>query len=324
MEYIQLGVTDLNISRIGFGAEPLGGTDWGKVDIEQAQNAVRRAVDLGINIFDTADVYGLGRSEELLADALGSNRHTVTIATKFGVNWSPPQPGTRAKTFFDSSPQHVVQALEASLRRLRVDTIPLYFVHWPDPSTPLHATLDTLKSCQQAGKVMHIGLSNMSAEQIAAAHAIVPIAAVQLPYNLIDRRAESSLLATCRSLNISVFAYGSLAQGLLTGKYDAASRFGNDDRRHRLPHFQPDQHTRNRNVVNRLQQISQPYTKSPAQIALRWVLDNPAIACALVGAKTTAQVEQNVGAAGWKLSPTDHAALTADTPSSSKLAHLSD
>src|ERR1035438_3561954 len=137
MEYAQLGGSDVGISRIGFGCEQLGGTDWGDVAPRSVANAVRRALELGVNFFDTADTYGLGTSERALASALGDDRHAVIIATKFGVNWKSDPNGGRAKTYFDCSPKRVEEALEGSLRRLRIERIPLYFVHWPDPMTPL-------------------------------------------------------------------------------------------------------------------------------------------------------------------------------------------
>ena len=136
MEYITLGQTGLCVSRLVFGCEQLGSYDWGKIDDQEAIAAVQRALDLGINFFDTADVYGLGRSEELLADALGSRRHEVIIATKFGINWEIDPQGGRAKTFRDATPGRVLEAVEGSLRRLKLDSIPLYQVHWPDPNVP--------------------------------------------------------------------------------------------------------------------------------------------------------------------------------------------
>lgn len=322
MDYVKLAKTDLYVSRLGFGAEPLGGTDWGQVDEKLAMSAVSRAVDLGINFFDTADVYGLGRSEELLSKALGHRRHDVIIASKFGVNWKEVPNGGRAKTFFDSKPNRVVEALENSLRRLRVDVIPLYFIHWPDPKTPLAKTLSALVKCQEAGKIKHIGVSNFTVDQIRQANEIANIAAVQLQYNLIERGAEQRLLPCCKELGLSVLAYGPLAQGLLTGKYDTNTRFAPDDRRHRLPHFQGEQLKKNLSIVSRQGKVGELYHKSTTQVAIRWILENPAISCAIVGAKSPLQIEHNVGAMGWKL-PQSHYQFIVNGISATRLSKVS-
>jgi aryl-alcohol dehydrogenase-like predicted oxidoreductase len=306
MESVKLTNTDLVISRLGFGSEPLGGTDWGPVDESVVMAAVSRALELGINFFDTADVYGLGRSEQLLSKALGQRRHDVIIASKFGVNWEANRIGGRAKTFFDSSPDRVVEALENSLRRLRIDTIPLYFIHWPDPNTPLVDTMEALVKCREAGKIKYIGVSNFGPDQVREANQIVGLAAVQLQYSLVDHRAEQELLPICRELGVSVLAYGSLAQGLLTGKYNVGTRFNQDDRRHRLPHFQGNNLIENLKIVDRLKEVGKRYHKSETQVALRWVLENSAISGIITGAKTPAQIEHNTGALGWHLTQEDY------------------
>ena len=301
MKYTRLKGTNLSVSHLGLGCEPLGGTDWGNVNTEKILAAVQRAYELGITYFDTADVYGLGRSEKLLAQALGPHRHDVVIGTKFGVNWHEPEPGQRAEVFYDNSPKRVIEALENSLQRMKLDAIPLYFIHWPDPNTPLEDTLAALARCKDAGKIRAIGLSNFSAKQISAASEIVDIAAVQVQYNLIDRKVETDIFRVCKALAVSVFAYGVLAQGLLTGKYDLASTFGKDDRRHRLPHFQLEQRSDNQKYIERLKKIARTHKKGIPQVAIRWVSENSNVACVIVGAKTPAQVVSNCGSVGWNL-----------------------
>ena len=305
MEYAKLNNTDLVTSRVAFGCEPLGGSDWGPLDEEEAMEAVRRAVDLGVNFFDTADVYGLGRSEELLGRALGPQRNDVIIATKVGLNWENRPGATRARTSLDSSPRRIVEALENSLRRLRVDCIPLYLVHWPDPRTPIVDTMTALNRCREAGKIKHIGVSNFPAGLIREAHRVSNLAAVELPYSVIDRRVEADTLPCCLELAIGVLAYGTLAQGLLTGKYGPGARFGQEDRRHRLPHFHGASLIENLKTVDRLRQIGERYGKSPSQVAIRWVLEYPAVSSAITGAKSLAQIENNVGASGWSLTERD-------------------
>lgn len=301
MKEIQLQDSCLSISQLGLGCEPLGGTDWGDVNSEKAMVAVKRAYDLGVTYFDTADVYGLGRSEKLLSQALGSNRHDVVIGTKFGVNWKEPKPGKRAEVFFDSSPKRVMEACEDSLRRLQLDTIPLYFIHAPDPHTHLEETLAALARCIEVGKIKAVGLSNFTAEQISTANKLLDIAAVQLQYNLIDQKAEDEVLQVCEELNISVFVYGALAQGLLTGKYDLETKFGENDRRRRLSKFQPKNMAKNLKVVQKLRLIGEKHGKTPAQVAIRWVLENPVVDCVIVGAKTASQIESNCDVLDWEL-----------------------
>lgn len=310
MEQVRFGNTDLRVSRIGFGCEPLGGCDWGQVDEPEAVKAVHRALDLGINFFDTADIYGLGRSEEVLSKALGERRRDVIIATKFGVNWVRDPKGGRAKTFYDSSPKRAIEALEGSLRRLRIDTISVYQVNWPDPDTPIADTMEALVKCQAAGKIRCIGLCNFPAPLIREAHNVSPLASLQAKYNLLDRQIEGEILGCCAELGLAVLAWGSLAQGLLSGKYGPESRFGNDDRRSRLEHFQGEKLAENLKLVDKLREIGARYGKTPAQVAVRWVLTNPLVTCAIVGAKKPVQVEENAEATGWNLSEPDRESLT--------------
>jgi len=308
MEYWQLPNSDLIVSRIGFGAEPLGGVDWGTLDETQVLTGVSRAIELGINLFDTADVYGLGRSETLLSKGLGSHRHEAIIITKFGVGWRQPEVG-RAETYLDSSPTRVVEALEASLYRLRIDCVPIYLVHWPDPHTPIDSTMQALLECQKAGKVRYFGVSNYSLAQVRTALKTSALAVLQTEYSLVNRTAEKDLFPFCQRQSIGVLVYGSLAQGLLTGKYGTESKFSTDDRRHRLPSFQGENLRRNLEIAERVKVVSSKVNKSPAQVALRWVLDQPGVSGAIVGVKTVDQAENNSGAMGWHLSPEDRTYL---------------
>jgi aryl-alcohol dehydrogenase-like predicted oxidoreductase len=301
----------LVVPRLAFGCEPLGGTDWGAVDEAEVCAAVAEAVDRGIDFFDTADVYGLGRSEERLARALGSRRRDVVIATKGGVAWEEV-PGGRAHTSFDGSARWLRRAVESSLRRLRLDVIPLYYLHWPDPERPIEASMEALARCREEGRIRHIGVSNVDAAQLRRACAVVPVDVVQLPYNLIDRRIEQDILAAARSLGVGVATYGPLAQGFLTGRYDAAARFGSDDRRSRLPHFSAESMEHGLRVVDRLRRVAAARGATPAQVALRWVLDRPGIGSAIAGVKNRQQLADNMGALGWQLTAAEHACLTTD------------
>ena len=226
MDYIRLGMTDLRISRIGFGCAPMGGYDYGKVIDDESIKAVRKALNSGINFFDTADIYGLGHAEEVLSRALGNDRHKVVIATKFGLAWDKEGNVTR-----DCSPNRVVAALESSLKRLKIDTIQLYQIHWTDSVTPIEETIGALLKCQQEGKVKYIGFSNVEPQLIEKAQKIGKIDSMQSSYNLLNRLAEREILPYCHAANIAFIAHSPLARGYLTGKYDEGQSFTATDTR---------------------------------------------------------------------------------------------
>lgn len=309
MEYTDLGDSGLRVSRLAFGCEALGGTNRFKIDDKESIAAVHRALDLGINFFDTADVYGLGRSEEILSKALGARRHEVVIATKFGVNWAPNPGGGRAQTFRDSSPKWVVEALENSLRRLRIDSIPLYHIHWPDFNVPIADTMEALVDCQKQGKVQHIGCSNFTDELLVEANQVKQITSLEAPYNLGNRSIEDSLIDCCMQFGTAVLAYGPLSQGMLTGKYDKVNKFTGDDR---LSQFHGDEFERHLRIVDRLKETGIRCGKSPAQLAIRWVLENPSISAVIVGLRRPEHVDENIGALGWNLDREDRDYLQTD------------
>jgi len=291
------------LAQLALGCEVLGGTDWGSVDMNAAVATVRKAQGCGITVFDTADVYGLGRSEEVLADALGELRTQVTICSKFGVAWRSRSAVGRAETFINCRPERVQVALDNSLRRLRLECLPLYLMHWPDPAVPIPDTMAALLRCYEQGKIMGAGVSNCSPDQIRQANAVFPLSVVQLPLSLISYRGSIAAVLCCIELGIPVMCYGPLAQGLLTGKYGADSRFGLDDRRHRLPHFQHGFLDRSMVAFEHLHRVAARHGKTTAQVALRWVLDHPGVTSVVVGAKTPQQLDENLGAIGWALAP---------------------
>ncbi len=233
METITLGQSGITITRLGFGGTPLGGHGCGPVDEAEAVQAVRKAVESGVNFFDTADCYGLGHSEELLSKTLGEERHKLVIATKFGVRYD----AATDKTYKDASPRYVREALAASLERLRLETIPLYYLHWPDGVTPIQETVAELEKCRREGKIQAIGLSNVTEDDIRQALEVAPIDAVQVQYSLVDRAAAEPLFDFITENKITLVTWGSLAQGLLTGKYDATARFEKSDRRSMYGNF---------------------------------------------------------------------------------------
>jgi aryl-alcohol dehydrogenase-like predicted oxidoreductase len=303
MQYVLLPRAEVSVSRIAIGCEQLGGTDCGRYDRLETIRAVAHSADLGINVFDTADVYGLGESEEALTRALGARRHEMFIVTKGGVRWERPAGQERARTNIDLSPDYLRRAVEDSLRRLAIDSIPLYLLHAPDRSVPLEQSLEALMALKDAGKVRAIGLSNYSFADIRRADELADIAAVELRYNLFERAPETEIFPWCRKRGIGIFAYGPLAEGLLAGKYSEASRFDSSDRRSRLPHFQGDALRTNLNVVDRVRLAAADHSRSAAQIAVNWVLSRNAVTSAVVGVKNVKQLEEVAGSIGWSVDP---------------------
>jgi aryl-alcohol dehydrogenase-like predicted oxidoreductase len=296
MEYLKLGQSDLEVSRIGFGCWAIGGHGYGWVDDQESIGAIHKACDLGINFFDTADVYGFGRSEEVLAKALGRRRHDVVIATKFGVCWD-----ANGKTYKNTRPETVIKALEGSLRRLKVDQIPLYQIHWHDGETPIADTMEALLKCRNEGKIRHIGCSNLSWSLIAEAREYGSIIAIQSLFNVIQRETES-LLRDCSTLfQMGTVSYGALARGLFSGKYNEETAFSVNDTRSTDDNFQGSRLSHNLLFIQIMKEIGMYYDKSSAQVALRWILDSPFITSVMVGSKNAKQVTENVGALGWHL-----------------------
>ena len=300
MEYKKLGLTNLAISRIGFGCWAIGGHGYGNVDDQESIRAIQKALDLGVNFFDTADVYGFGHSEEIASKALGQKRDKVVIATKFGVDWDK-----NGKTFKDCSAKRVVEALEGSLRRLRIDCIPLYQIHWHDQKTPIEDLMEALLKCRDAGKILHIGCCNFSKDLILRASNILRVESYQCLYNLAKRQHENIIKYSSEKLNISVFAYGVIGRGVFSAKYNKDSRFGEKDTRITDPDFQGAQYNKNILIAEKLSEIGRKYGKSSAQVAIRWVLENPNIISAITGVKSKKQVSENVGSIGWSLDQSD-------------------
>ncbi|MFC2057185.1 aldo/keto reductase [Chloroflexota bacterium] len=299
MNYTYIEGLDIKASCIGFGCWPLGGHGWGKVSESEMVNAIHGAIDLGINIFDTAPIYGLGHSEEVLGKTLGSERKRVIIATKLGLTWKSEEVFQKTT---DSSPANINREIDESLRRLKTDYIDLYQIHWPDPNTPIEETMSALEKLKKAGKIRCIGCSNFSVELLENSLEYGRIRTVQILYNLVDRKVEKYLLPFCRDNDIGVLTYSSIAQGLLSGKYDEHTKFGSDDYRSKDEHFQGEVFLKNLTILERVNIVARKLNRSPAQIALRWVLENSSVTTALVGVKNITQVEENAIASEFTLS----------------------
>lgn len=288
MEQADLGPSGLVVSRVGLGTACFSGYDYGRIDERGATAAVRRALELGVTLFDTADVYGFGRAEELLGNALGPAREEVVIATKVGVAWNGS-----GNTYRDLSPTRVVTALDASLRRLRVDSIPLYQVHWLDPNTPIDDLMDVLIDCQRAGKVRHFGFCNVGTSVLEEAARRCRVDALQLPFSLLERQHNADLVLARNQLQMTTLVYNVLAQGLLSGALTRASTFESSDLRRRSPIFSGAIYEHGLQLVRELWSIAAEYGRTPAQVAIRWVLDQNGVTSAIVGARSARQVEEN-------------------------------
>ena len=253
MEYINLKNTDLKVSRFCMGGCPMGGYNWGKVEQDELVGAIRKAIDTGVNFFDTADTYGLGQSEKTLAKGLGANRKDVIIETKFGVRVEG------GRTFYDNSPAYIEAALDNSLRRLDTDYIDIYLIHYRDGATPMEEVVNKLLELREKGKIRYFGLSNVTAQDIEE---IKPFKGLfvncQNEFSLACRKNEDDLRKLQTELDLTPMTWGSLGQGILTGKYDLKSKFGSDDRR-RLDiyvNFHGDKLKKNMEIVDVLREIA--------------------------------------------------------------------
>src|SRR5215510_3002913 len=314
LEYRPFGQTGLQVSAIGFGCWEMGGT-YGKIDAGQLQQAVRRAIDVGINCFDTAEAYGMGASEQALARALGERRKDVYVVTKFGVGYEEA-PNRR-----DSSRQRVMASIEKSLRNLQTDYVDVYLVHWPDVNTPFEETMRALDDIVQQGKARYIGVSNFRLAQLEACMRVRRVDVVQYGWNMFDRRMQAEIFPYCAAQQIGVMAYGSLAYGMLTGTFHAGMQFEEGDWRSRggmlgnlnlfRTLFGPEHFSKNLAAVEELRRLAAKYDKTLPQFALRWTLGNPAVSTALVGFREPAEVRENLGAIGWTISGADLAEVDA-------------
>ena len=298
MEYIKLRNSDLIVSRLCMGGCPLGEYGWGQVSENDLLNAVAAAVDAGVNIFDTADVYGLGKSEENLGRALKGKRQSVVIATKFGVRVED------GKTFYDNSPEWIRVAVEKSLKRLGTDYIDLYQLHYRDNVTPISSVVETLEELKREGKIRHYGLSNIHKTDVEELLPYIgSFVSFQDEYSLACRKNESDIMGISNDLQLTPFTWGSLGQGVLTGKYDERTVFGKDDRRSRdiYVNFHGDKLKKNMEIVSVLKEIAHEQNVPVSSVAIRFILDYISDSVVLAGIKNIKQLEDNCKAFGWQL-----------------------
>lgn len=304
MQKRKLGKSGLEVSAIGLGAMGMSFSYGPAKDKQEMITLLRAAVDRGITFFDTAEVYGPFTNEELVGEALGPVRDQVVIATKFGfdVSGSDHRPGTAG---VNSRPEHIKQAVEGSLKRLKVQTIDLLYQHRVDPNVPIEDVAGTVKELIQAGKVKHFGLSEAGPKTIRRAHAVQPLTALQNEYSLWTRTPEKEVIPTLEELGIGLVAYSPLGKGFLTGKITENTRFDNTDFRSTLPRFTPDALKVNQALIDLLAKVAQRKKATPAQIALAWVPAQKPWIVPIPGTTNLGRLEENIGAVNIELTPED-------------------
>lgn len=304
MEQRQLGDSDLFSSSIGFGTWEMSKTMYGHIDVKEASEAVNAAIDHGITLFDTAEVYGPYHSEELLAKALGKRRKEIILVSKVGFEYDENGKNIGRNSNYD----HIIDRAEGCLRRLNTDFLDLLLIHWPDHDTPFEIPMRALEKLKGEGKIRHYGVSNFTPEMMDECQKFGHLAANQVGYHMFDRRMESSVLPYCQENNIGFMAYGTLGFGLLSGTFTNKTTFGEGDWRSRgnafeLPLFQREEFARELKVVERLKVIAKRHNKSIAQMAIAWTLGHPAVSVGLVGVRNERELKENVAAVEWELNP---------------------
>jgi aryl-alcohol dehydrogenase-like predicted oxidoreductase len=314
MQTRQLGNSDLQITPLGIGAWAMGGSgwafSWGHQEDQESIGAIHAALDKGLNWIDTAAVYGLGHSEEVVAKALKGRSNRPYVFTKCERTWDEDRQ-IRKSLKRDS----IIAECEASLRRLEIDVIDLYQIHWPEPDEDVEEGWATLAELKKQGKVRWIGVSNFDAAQLARAQAIAPITSLQPPYSIIQSEIDAEILPYCGANNIGVIVYAPMKSGMLTGAMtrERVASLPEDDFRRRNSYFQEPMLTRNLKVVDVLREIGNKHGRTPGEVAIAWTLRRPEVTGAIVGMRSPQQVDGVVGAADFRLSP-DEIAQIANIP----------
>jgi aryl-alcohol dehydrogenase-like predicted oxidoreductase len=304
MQKRKLGKSNpLEVSAIGLGCMGMSFSYGPPKDKQEMITLLRKAVELGITFFDTAEVYGPYANEELVGEALAPYRSKVVIATKFAYELKPD--GSPGWVRLNSQPEHIKQSIEGSLKRLRVDAIDLYYQHRVDPEVPIEDVAGTVKELIQQGKVKHFGMSEAAAKTIRRAHAVQPVTAVQSEYSLWYRNPEKEVLPTLEELGIGFVPYSPLGKGFLTGKIDESTSFDSTDFRNQLPRFNPENRKANQALVDLLQKIAQRKKATPAQIALAWLLEQKPWIVPIPGTTKLNRLEENIKAVEVQLTPDD-------------------
>lgn len=307
MQTRKLGNSNLEVSAIGLGCMGMSFSYGPPKDIEEMTDLIRAAVDRGITFFDTAEVYGPFLNEELIGNALAPVRGQVIIATKFGFDISPNSDprGMTGSPGLNSRPEHLKQAVEGSLKRLKVETIDLLYQHRVDPNVPIEDVAGAVKELIEQGKVKHFGLSEAGVQTIRRAHAVQPVTALQSEYSLWWRTLEAEVIPTLEELGIGLVPYSPLGRGFLTGEIDANATFDSSDFRSSLPRFAPEALKANQALIDLLGSIAQRKQATPAQIALAWLLAQKPWIVPIPGTTKLHRLEENTGAVSVELTPAD-------------------
>jgi len=314
LRYRPLGQSGIQASVVAFGAWAIGGWPWGGTDEANAVDAIHRALDLGINLIDTAPAYGLGLSEEIIGRALAGRRDKAVIATKCGLTWHTD----KGAYFFSQNdrpvhrylgPESIRQEVELSLKRLATDYIDLYQTHWQDDTTPIADTMGELMKLKAEGKIRAIGVSNVKLHHLEQYRKIGPVDSAQELYNMLDRGIEAELLPYCLRNNIAVLAYSPLSQGLLTGKVGPEREFPEGDMRRRNPRFSVEGRQRIASMLDEFAPIAKARGITLGQLAIAWTVAQPGLTHALVGARNADQVDENAGAGDVELTPDEHSVI---------------
>lgn len=293
----QLGKSDLQVSVVALGTWPMGGTTYGHVDDSESIATIQAALDAGINLIDTAPAYGDGRAETVVGKAIKGRRDQVIIATKVGV---VRKPGGKWR---DLTPASIRQQIEGSLRRLNVDTIDLYQIHWPDPDTPIEDSIAELVKLREEGKFRYLGVSNFDTGLMDSVTRMTELASLQPHYSLLNREIEKDILPYCVKNQIGILAYGSLGSGILAGKYNEKPVFKPGDTRHNFYRFfHEPMWSKAMRLVDVLREIASNHGKPVSHIAINWLTQQEGVTCALVGARRPSQIQENAGAGSWTLS----------------------
>ncbi|MHB1314850.1 MAG: aldo/keto reductase [Christensenellales bacterium] len=304
MRYKKMGKTDLEVSVIGMGTWGLGGEFWGTVEDQIGIDAIHAAVDTGVTLIDTAPAYGMGQSERVLGKALGGlQRDKVVISTKCGQYRDISKPGL--VWVKESKPEKIAQQLEESLINLQTDYIDIYFIHWPDPSTPFEVTMEALEKFRKQGKIRYVGVSNFTPAQLEEIMAIGGVDVVQPHYSLLARDIEKELLPVVEKYGLGVFPYGSLGAGALTGKYKEAPAVDGNERRAAVPFYNFYKEPKWSRVLQfnaLLSKIADKHNVPLGHVAINWSCQNPLVTSSLVGAKSKEQAISNAKAGEWLLS----------------------
>jgi aryl-alcohol dehydrogenase-like predicted oxidoreductase len=298
----QLGNSDMHLTPIGYGAWAIGGGNWefawGAQDDDESVRTIERALDSGINWIDTAAIYGLGHSEEVVAKALRNSPHKPYVFTKCSMRWFPDR-----RIYRSLKAGSLQEEIEDSLRRLRVDAIDLYQIHWPNPEDEIEEGWEMLAKLKEQGKVRYIGVSNFNVAQMKRVQKIAPITSLQPPYSLLRRDIEAEILPFCKQNNIGVINYSPMVSGLLTGKMTAerVKNLPEDDWRRRSPNFTEPKLSKNLKLVELLREIGRQHGVEPGVVAIAWTLRHPAITAAIVGARRPDQIDGILPAAKFRL-----------------------